>query len=91
MLAKCLESSSAALSGYGLHHVEATGRPHGSGLDVAAVEDEFAKRYDGFATYDRFMDFGTRLFAYDLSPHVARLAAAGKPFLALTWSSLPRS
>lgn len=82
-----LESSSAALSGYGLHHVEATGRPHGFGLDVKAVEDEFAKRYDGFKTYDRFMDFGTRLYAYDLRPHVAKLAAAGKPFLALTWSS----
>lgn len=39
-----LTSSVASRSGYGLHHVEATGRPSGSGLDIRAVESRFMEK-----------------------------------------------
>lgn len=36
------------------------------------------------------MDFSTRLFAFNLNRQVAKLAAAGKPFLAMSWQSQGR-
>ena len=59
-------------------------RPSGA-TTLSAVEAHFARRLDGMATYDAFMDFSLVLYVQVLDGYIVDFETSGIDYLLLKW------